>query len=351
MSRIAILWTHLSGYFNASLTELKRRGISLFVSAYTSSSKAPFADEAFRWLENEKYLSWNGGAVDYMSMLRELEKFNPNVILVSGWNQFAYLRAARRFKGRAIRVLCLDTPWLGTLRQWVGRLSSRYWLNSLFERSFVPGERQVQMAMHLGFSPANVIQGLYAPDTDRIIAMAPSTISRKRQFLFVGRVSHEKGIQVLADADREYRSSIANPWSLIIVGTGPLMDILRGIEGVDIRGFVQPESLPHLLYEASCLVAPSIVEPWGVQISEGVTAGLPIISTTACGSAVHLVRNGFNGYLVSPRDPSDLVRAMLAIHNCSSLETYSAHSQQLAGQFTPYIWAENLIQSCMSAPL
>jgi len=346
--RIAILWTHLSGYLNASLTELKRRGIRLFVSAYGSSSKAPFSNEAFRWLENETCMNWNEGEVDYLSMLHELEKFDPNVILVSGWNQLAYLRAARRFKGRAIRVLCFDTPWLGTLRQWIARLSSRYWLTSLFERSFVPGERQVQMALRLGFPAANVIQGLYAPDTDRIIAMAPSTVSRRPQFLFVGRLSHEKGIQVLADAYREYRGSVENPWSLIIVGTGPLVSILRGEEGVDIRGFVQPESLPHCLYEASCLVAPSIVEPWGVQISEGATAGLPIIATTACGSAVHLVRNGFNGYLVARRDPSDLARAMLAIHNCSDLDTFSAHSRQLAGQFTPHIWAENLIRSCVA---
>lgn len=351
MSRIAILWTHLSGYLNASLTELNQRGIRLFVSAYTSSSKAPFSDEAFRWLGNETYMSWNDGAVDYLSMLQELEKFSPNVILVSGWNQFAYLRAAHRFKGRAIRVLCFDTPWLGTLRQWIGRLPSRYWLNPLFERAFVPGERQLQMAMRLGFSPANVIQGLLVPDTSRIIGMAPTIPSRGRQFLYVGRLSQEKGIHVLADAYRQYRGSVASPWSLTIVGTGPLVHVLREQEGVDIRGFVQPESLPHLLYEASCLVVPSIAEAWGVQISEGATAGLPIIATTACGSAVHLVRNGFNGYLVGPRDACDLARAMLAIHNCNSLETYSAHSQQLAEQFTPYIWAENLIQSCMSTPL
>lgn len=349
MTKVAVLWTQPSGYLNACLKALKQRSVDLLVSMQAPSSSSPFVEEQFSWLKQERLLWWKTGEIDIDHLQRQLVDFQPDIVLCSGWATPAYLRAARAVGGRTIRVLCFDTPWLGTPKQCIGRFWARVWLTPGFERAFVPGERQFQMAIRLGFKPGEVIQGLLAPD---ITFFAQSAAAPLRpiasRFLFVGRLAPEKGVTVLAKAYQRYRSLSQQPWPLHVAGVGPLAAQLATQTGVTCHGFVQPEALPDLLHQAGCLVVPSLYEAWGVQLAEGAAAGLPIIATAACGAAVHLVQSHFNGYLVPPNDSPALAEAMHRIETCPDLSTFSANSSQLARQFTPELWATRLLEGCLT---
>lgn len=347
MTRVTVLWTQASGYLNACLKALKQHDIDLFVSLQAPSSASPFSKEQFSWLKQERLLWWKKGEIETDYLLRQIVAFQPEILLCSGWAVPAYLHAARAVGSRTIRVLGLDTPWLGTPRQWVGRLLGQIWLKPQFEKAFVPGERQFQMAIRLGFKPGEVIQGLLAPDTALFARSRPKTNRLTPKFLFVGRLSPEKGVTILAKAYQRYRSLSLQPWLLHIAGVGPLASQLELQPGVICHGFVQPEALPEMMYQAGCLVVPSLYEPWGVQLAEGVTAGLPIIATTACGSAVHLVQSYFNGFLIPPNDVSSLAEAMHRIETCPDLSRFSVNSSRLAQQFTPELWATRLLKSCL----
>jgi glycosyltransferase involved in cell wall biosynthesis len=165
------------------------------------------------------------------------------------------------------------------------------------------------------------------------------------RFVFAGRLTPEKGVDVLAAAYGEYRQMVESPWPLLVCGTGPLSSTLRALPGVESMGFVQPAELPQVFSRAACLVLPSTFEPWGVVVHEATAAGLAVVCTSACGAATRLVLDGYNGAVVAPADASGLASALARIANADDvrLAEMSRRSVELAGQFTPQRWARYLI--------
>jgi len=345
LTRLAVLWSHLSGYVNACLRECARRDIQLFTSWFRASGSAPFDDSPFAWLRTRQSREWSGSeAIDGKDLIAGLEDFKPQMILVSGWNHPGYRVVARHFAGRATRILCMDNPWEETPRQWLGRLVAPWYVKPLFDGALVAGERQFQFARRLGFEDSQIQIGLYAPDSDAFRPSPGLNPETRRGFLFVGRLSPEKGIATLAEGYRRYRAHSSSPWTLAIAGTGPLRHLIDDIEGIELLGFVQPAHLPALMHSKGCLVVPSLHEPFGVQIVEGATAGLALIATTACGASCHLLRHGYNGLLIAPGRSSQLFQAFSEIATHHKLSEMGARSVNLAAQFTPSIWADNLLR-------
>ena len=344
VTRLAVLWSHLSGYLNACLRECSRRDVELFTSWLRTSGSAPFDETSFAWLRTKNSREWDSSeAIDGKDLLAGLEAFRPQMILVSGWNHPGYRAVAKHFAGRATRILCMDNPWEETPKQWLGRLVAPWYVKPLFDGAFVAGERQFQFARRLGFDDSQILTGLYAPDAEAFRPPSDLDPESRKGFLFVGRLSPEKGVATLAEAYRIYRATSTSPWTLAVAGTGPLRSLLEGIEGVNLLGFVQPAHLPALMHSKGCLVVPSLREPFGVQIAEGASAGMAIIATSACGASVHLVRSGFNGQVLAAGDPVALADALVKIESCPRRSAMTKASQALAGQFTPAIWSSNLL--------
>jgi glycosyltransferase involved in cell wall biosynthesis len=68
---------------------------------------------------------------------------------------------------------------------------------------------------------------------------------------------------------------------------------------------------------------------------------LPVICTERCGAAVHLVQDGYNGFITSANNVDALATAMLRMSNLSPerREAMSQASTSLSWQFTPERWA------------
>jgi glycosyltransferase involved in cell wall biosynthesis len=248
-----------------------------------------------------------------------------------------------------MRVCCIDNPWEGTVKQWGGVLTSRWYLHSIFDAIFVPGERQAMLARKLGFAESRIWQGLLACDHARFRAAYDQRLANSRSpcsFLYPGRLSAEKGTAVLADAYRSYRQHEPRAWPLVVAGEGPLRHLISSVPGVALKGFMQPEELPGIMGEAGCCVLPSLWEHWGVAVHEATAAGLPVICTSSCGAAVHLVRDRYNGYIVEPGNADALAQAMARFGRLSDerRRRMSAASYSLSLQYTPQRWAETVIE-------
>jgi glycosyltransferase involved in cell wall biosynthesis len=344
--RVAVLWTHLSGYLNACLLELAKAGHELFVGYQRPDAEAPFLDTQFSWIPHRySYeLAPNG-----QELMQSLEVFHPDLFLVSGWHKRAYRHVCRQFAGRTMRVCCVDNPWEGTVKQWGGVLTSRWYLHSIFDAIFVPGERQAVFARKLGFAESCIWQGLLACDHDRFRTAYDQRLANSKSpcsFLYPGRLSAEKGTAVLADAYRNYRQCEPRAWPLVIAGEGPLRHLISSVPGIAPKGFVQPEELPGIMREAGCCVLPSLWDHWGVAVHEATAAGLPVICTSRCGAAVHLVRDRYNGYIVEPGNADALVQAMARFSRLSDerRRQMGDASYLLSLQFTPQRWAEIVIE-------
>lgn len=343
--RCAVLWTRLSGYFNGCLRAFADLpGTELFVASQAFDAATPFDSGQFDWID--AHVGYDH-APAYRELADRLAAFAPDAILISSWHIPAFRRVARAYKGKAVRILCMDNQWLGTAKQWLGVATAPFAVRPLYDYVFLPGDRQAAFAQKLGFRPREIWRGLYCCDQakfSRIYRECREAAADRRAFLFVGRFVDEKGLDTLVEGYRRYRAAAADPWPMTICGAGPLSGLLEGAEGVSVQGFVQPDDLPEVMRTAACLVLPSRFEPWGVVVHEAVAAGLGVICTTVCGASVHLVQDGYNGSLVEAGDAAGLGDAMrrYAAQDPDALAAIADRSHQLSLQFTPERWAAYL---------
>lgn len=119
--------------------------------------------------------------------------------------------------------------------------------------------------------------------------------------LFVGRLVHTKGIDVLIEAMRNVNTK------LLVCGKGPKSKELEGVEGVDLLGFVSEEKKYDLLRRCKFLVLPSHKEAFGIILLEAMSVGKPIVATKV-GGVPEVV--GDAGLIVPPKDPKKLSEAI-----------------------------------------
>lgn len=134
---------------------------------------------------------------------------------------------------------------------------------------------------------------------------APRRSGPGSSFVFVGRLSAEKGLDTLLDAWRHV------PARLLIVGDGPLGPELRRIAppGVEFTGALPPGEIPGILANARALMLPArSYEGSPRSVIEGYAAGVPV-AASAIGSIPEHVEDGVSGLLFPPDDAEGMAAA------------------------------------------
>jgi glycosyltransferase involved in cell wall biosynthesis len=136
----------------------------------------------------------------------------------------------------------------------------------------------------------------------------PVRVADNRDFVFVGRLSEEKGVQLLAETTR------AAGFPLIVVGDGPLFGALRDGGGtVRCTGWLDAAGIAEVLKRARALVFPSTwYETGGLVVLEALARGIPTIVSHVT-APVDFVADGVNGYVVEPHDGAALLARMRSL--------------------------------------
>lgn len=338
---LAVLHSRLSPHMAACFRTLRTKyDVELLVIRVPPADNAPFDDRHFGWIDQ----LYDRDALSVADMREMLESFSPDAVFMSGWFDRGYLNVARTMREQDVLVVAgSDEQWNGSWRQQGARLIAPWYLHSAIDILWVAGERQRQFARRLGFRGLHCWEGVYACDWERFATRRTGALPRA--FLFVGRYIRRKGVDLLVDAYSTYRECVSDPWPLLCAGSGEQEDVLDEQEGIENRGFVQPDELPNLMGRAGAFVLPSREEPWGVVVEEAAAAGLPLICSEACGSAVHLLRDRYNGYLVQSGRADHLARCMAAVSTLpeEDRQQMGARSHELSKQYTPAQWADTLI--------
>ena len=125
-------------------------------------------------------------------------------------------------------------------------------------------------------------------------------------FLFVGRLSAEKGVETLV---RGWDPALGR---LVIVGDGPQGPMLKASasDGVEFRGFVPGEQIPEILRAARALLFPSICyEAQPRIILEAYAVGVPVLASEI-GGISELVSDESTGFTVPPDDADEWFRTI-----------------------------------------
>jgi glycosyltransferase involved in cell wall biosynthesis len=339
--KVVFCWSEISGYMAACWRALSQMpDVEVFVVAFQSQSETAFSDQLMQGIPS-RLLSLAERQNSQLIQQLVVEQ-RPDVVVLAGWLHPPYCQLVFHPPLRQIPfIMGMDTPWQATLKQ---RLAP-YVLRSLLQRMaavVVTGERSWQYAIRLGIPAAKIRRGLYGIDYQSGSALAQQRQSSRwsRSFLFVGRYAAAKAIDVLVAGYRHYRSQVSDPWTLVCCGQGSLAPLLDAQSGIDNRGFLQPHEMPAVWRSAGAFLLPSRFDPWPLALVEAAAAGLPIVCTNACGSAVEVVRSGYNGWVIPENDAQALAQAMLTIHQrYAELPIWGGRSQQLAAPYAADLWA------------
>ncbi len=130
--------------------------------------------------------------------------------------------------------------------------------------------------------------------------------------IFLGRISVEKGLNILIDAVNILRLNLNNHVSLKIVGDGPLRVSLertisdRKMNEIEFLGKKNFHECMELLQQSRFLVLPALCyENFPLVIREAYACGKPVIASRL-GAMAELVEDGRTGLLFEPGNPGDL---------------------------------------------
>jgi glycosyltransferase involved in cell wall biosynthesis len=281
---------------------------------------------------------WSRRSAQHVTML--IDRSNPN--LVHCHNLFpalspAVIRATRNampvvmtlhnyrlqclpatfFRDGTICEDCLGrTPWPGVLHRCYQNsfAASAALASSLVLHERIGTFQRVNLYLAISeFVRRKHIQGGLSPS--QIIVKPHFTWPAERRdgpgqyFLFLGRLSSEKGVDVLLRAWTKIRAK------LLVAGDGPEAARLRAMapNNVEFRGTVSPDEVLALLRHARALVVPSTWhEGAGRVVLEAYATGVPVLASRV-GALPETVQDEVTGLLLPPTDVEAWAQAALRL--------------------------------------
>lgn len=140
-------------------------------------------------------------------------------------------------------------------------------------------------------------------------------------YLFIGRLSEEKGIQTLIDAFSRYSKP------LTVIGDGPfkaqVMKLAKNHKNIRYLGSLPPDLIIHHMLNSSALLVPSLwYEGMPMVILEAFACGLPVIASNL-GAMKTMINHESNGLLFEPGSVDDFILTLKKWNELpDSLKTY-----------------------------
>lgn len=168
-------------------------------------------------------------------------------------------------------------------------------------------------------------------DTEKFYAKKEYELdSRELKLVTVCRLTEMKRVSDIIKAISAFENV-----KLDVIGTGSLesdlMELVKekGLESqVNFLGYVDNDVLPQYLTDADIFVLASLNEGMSNSLLEGLSAGLPVITTDVGGSSELLDDNGF---LVEKKDPESIEDAIEKyLDNPKLLEEHGRKSRRIA---------------------
>ncbi len=265
------------------------------------------------------------------TIIFELIKYNPDVVIVGGWDLFAYQVAffyAKLFCKKFI-LRSGSTKYEKSWRRSLAKPLVK--LIVLVSDAFIAyGSRAREHLISLGAKPKKIFLAYNTIDvgffqkeikkwrSQKLRVKARVRVKTDNVILYVGQLIERKGVGYLIKAFAKLREEFKDV-SLLIVGygllEGELRELVRKRRIPDVFFIIGRDwrEMPIFYAIADLFVLPSLEEVWGLVINEAMVAGLPVITTDRAGASVDLIEEGRNGYIIESKNLQALYKAMKKI--------------------------------------
>jgi glycosyltransferase involved in cell wall biosynthesis len=187
---------------------------------------------------------------------------------------------------------------------------------------------------------------------DPLPPLAPVPKGDGPRLLYVGRISAEKGIDLLLDAFELVRDAIpqaelmlVGDWRAASVALRARLRQAANFGRVRLMGQVRHEELGAYLAGADVFVFPSMTDTQGIVLHDAANAGLPLVM---CDDELRLVADpGVNAFLARP-NPISLAQTIIStldsLRNPEFAARAAARSKELGAQYPIAGQAEQILE-------
>ncbi len=247
---------------------------------------------------------------------RELEKFRPNVIHLTGINDVSIIGAwlAHKFQIPPVASWHTNVHEFAATRldKMFGFLPTRMrsGLTHFAERKILDGTILYYKIPKVVLAPNDELIKLLADGTKRQTRLMSRGVDTeifspvKRivadgvfRFGFVGRLRAEKNIRMLADLEKKLLEAGKTNFKFLIVGEGNERAFLeKNMQTAELTGFLKGEELSAAYAAMDVFVFPSETDAFGNVVQEANASGVPAI-VTGRGGPKFIVREGETGFV------------------------------------------------------
>ncbi|WP_431735547.1 glycosyltransferase family 4 protein [Cellulosispirillum alkaliphilum] len=167
-----------------------------------------------------------------------------------------------------------------------------------------------------------------------------NNIGKQEHFLFVGRLSHEKGVPFLLKAFEKIGKKL---W---IAGSGPLNEKMKNLpSNIVYLGALEKGEVVQQMAKAKAVLLPSCwYEMFPMIIIEAFSVGTPIIATRI-GGLPGIINHGTNGLLFEKGNEKDLLEKVLSLDDCAFYNRLCCNAQKtFKAKYTDTVAIDNLFQ-------
>lgn len=288
-----------------------------------------------------------------------LWQFKPQVIFVTGFSLWTLLvimlkpltrwRVIIIYSGSSPNIDMTDLPVRTFSRRLMARYADALVTNSqagkAYFRNFLRVEEAKIFARPYQIPDKQALLELGA-DTDLNLANIQHPV-----FLFIGQVTHRKGISFLLEACLLLENQGCQDYSLIVIGDGEQRQELESwtrehnLEGkVRFEGWVNYGGLGRYFENSDIFIFPTLEDIWGMVVLESMLFGKPVMCSKYAGVS-EMILHGENGYIFDPYTPTEIAKFMqFFIKNPNQIIAMGNKSKELIAHHTPEAAAQFLAQ-------
>jgi len=317
-----------------------------------------------------------------------LDACRPDALAIPGWADAVAFGSIQWAAANQIPVIVMSetTEWdepRMVWKEWIKRRILR-----MCTAGLVGGQPHADYLARLGMPYQRIFQGYDAVDNDYFARSAEKARSHELEirkkyglpanyFLASARFVDKKNLPNLVRAYALYRKLVEKtagnnrtratlsqdnePWSLVLLGDGPLKSELYSLvaalglqKSVLLPGFKQYGELPAFYALAKVFIHASTIEQWGLVVNEAMASGLPVLVSNRCGCARDLVQEGINGFTFDPNHVGQMAEAMFRVSDpLFPLSSFAAASTRIIADWSPDRFARGLnqaVEAALAAP-
>lgn len=258
-------------------------------------------------------------------VLREILKFRPDVIHITGLNDVSIIGAYLAWKLQ----LPMVGSWHTNLHEFAARrlmnifrflpISTVSKMTSFAERKILDGAILYYKMPKLLLAPNQGLVDTLAKGTKRKARLMERGVDTKKyspekrnvsdgvfRFGFVGRLRAEKNVRLLADLEKELIKAGKTNFKFLIVGEGNEREWLeKNLQNAEFTGFLDGGQLEAAYANMDVFVFPSETDAFGNVVQEANASGVPAIVTNQ-GGPKFFVRHNETGFIAE--NLSDFVK-------------------------------------------